>query len=1132
MRSLLGVGLLLVGLLPLRAGAQEIHLSETYTSPNGENKGYFGSAIAEVEDISGDGLPDFLVGSPNESDWGTEAGRAYLIDGATGQVLQTLSSANPEKLGNFGRVVSGVGDVNGDGTSDLLVGAPSESPGDVNEAGRAYLIDGATGEAFRALTSPNSEKLGSYGAAVSGCGDVNGDGTPDLLVGAPNESHGGIDEAGRVYLIDGANGEVLHTITSPNPKEFGDFGRPISEIGDVNGDSTPDLLIGQHESSRAYLIDGTTGEVLQTLTSPSSKYGEYGRVLSGVRDVNGDGTPDLLVGAPSESPGNVDEAGRVYLIDGADGKMLRTLTSPNAENSGSFGSAVAGIWDVSGDGVPDLLVGARNESSSGKEEAGRAYLIDGANGEVLKTLSSPNGNKLGDFGAVVSGLGNVKEDGTLDLLVGAPFEKSDGSPSAGRIYQFNVKRVPLEKAADRLLDERHPQLVEPKGEFETTEAYRKRQQRAKAKKKEILKELRQQRKQRIQKSLTSITLSIQEVGTYNADQEIFPIKIQDTTYEVEIPLDEARSFDENWQDAKVVGYKQLKEDLSGYRPFNLKIVHPVTGSRYPVGPQEEIDRKPVADQKQVDPDALPSTTASVTFTEPSGNDRLDGAETASVQVTVKNEGNGPARQVQANVRPSSHPHLTYPTAVSFGTVKADTSATERIEIQADRTISSRSVDLTFQFEEANGFAPSPVKLQFETQEFIPPELTVADVGINDSNGNGIIEPGELVKVTARIKNESRGRAIGVSAQVNFGENVFATPKTKQAFDLGTLGLGEHQDVKFSLVTNQQAESVPVTVDLTEKYGEFGKQGVKLPLAFDQPTDQITEVQVEGQETEVAVQSGEALSVDVETNIPTTPMDRPDAVAVVMGVRSYSSEGVPNVEYARRDARIMREYLTQTLGFREENTLPRNPDGRMTYAEMRTLIQQKLPSYVKEDSEVFVFYSGHGAPTTGENRQGYLVPSDTDPNFVSDANAYALKDFYTDLSEIGAESVTVVLDACFTGQSGSGEMMIKKASPSVLSVENPFLAIENGTAFLASSTEQVANWYPSKKHGMFTYFFLKGLKGAANQNGDRQLTVAEMEAYLTDADDGVPYYSRRVHQRKQTPQIVAQDKERVLVRYEE
>jgi len=1012
-RSLLGVGLLLAGLLPLRAGAQEVHLSETHTSPNPEVRGAFGGAVVESRDVDDDGTPD------------------------------------------------------------LLVGAPRESPGGTRRAGRAYLINGADGEVLRTFTSPNPEGKGRFGSAVAEVEDIDDDGTPDLLVGASRESPSGARRAGRAYLISGADGEVLRTFTSPNPERKGRFGSAVAEI----------------------------------------------------RDLDDDGTVNLLVGAPRESPGGTRRAGRAYLIDGTDGEILRILSSPNLQEEGRFGAAVAKIGDLGSDGISDLLIGAPDESLGDTKHAGRAYLIDRVDGEILRTLTSPNPEVWGEFGSAVVEVGNSDGNGILGLLVGASDESLEDTNHAGRIYRFGTL-VSTEKKASRLLSKRHPELVKPKGEFETTEAYKKRQQRAQAKKQEILEELRRKRKQKIRSSLTSITLSIQKVGTYNADKEIFPITIQDTTYEVEIPLDEARSFDENWQDAKVVGYKKLKEDLIRYRQFNLKIVHPVTGSRYPIGPQEEID------QKQVNPNKLPSTTASVTFTEPSGNNRLDGPETASVQVTVKNKGNGPARQVRANVQPSSHPHLSYPTSVSFGTVKADTAATERIEIQADRTISSSSVDLTFQFEEANGFAPSPVKLQFETQEFIPPELTVADVGINDSNGNGIIDPGELVEVTARIKNESQGRAKGVSAKVSFGKNVLATTETRQSFDLGDLGPGEHQDIQFSLLTNQQAESVPVTVDLTEKYGEFGKQDVKLPLAFDQPTDQITEVQVEGQETEVAVQSGEALSVDVETNIPTTPMDRPDAVAVVMGVRSYSSEGVPDVKYARRDARVMRQYLTQTLGFREENILPRNPDGRMTYAEMRTLIQQKLPSYVKEGSEIFVFYSGHGAPTTGENRQGYLIPSDTDPNFVSDANAYALKDFYTDLSDVGATSVTVVLDACFTGQAGSGEMMIKKASPAVLSVENPFLAIENGTAFLASSTEQVANWYPEKKHGMFTYFFLKGLKGAANQNGDRQLTVAEMERYLTDADDGVPYYSRRVHQRTQTPQIVARDKERVLVRYGE
>ncbi len=120
--------------------------------------------------------------------------------------------------------------------------------------------------------------------------------------------------------------------------------------------------------------------------------------------------------------------------------------------------------------------------------------------------------------------------------------------------------------------------------------------------------------------------------------------------------------------------------------------------------------------------------------------------------------------------------------------------------------------------------------------------------------------------------------------------ISVTSDTRQSFDLGTLGPGEYQDATFKLVVNQQAESIPVTVDLLEKHGKFGKEGIELPLALDKPTDQITEVQVEDQETDVAMQTGERLSVDVESNIPTTPMDRPDAMAVVIGIQSYASEG--------------------------------------------------------------------------------------------------------------------------------------------------------------------------------------------------------------------------------------------------
>lgn len=276
---------------------------------------------------------------------------------------------------------------------------------------------------------------------------------------------------------------------------------------------------------------------------------------------------------------------------------------------------------------------------------------------------------------------------------------------------------------------------------------------------------------------------------------------------------------------------------------------------------------------------------------------------------------------------------------------------------------------------------------------------------------------------------------------------------------------------------------------------------------------------------------EAAGIDIEQNIPETPVEREDAIAVVIGLQTYASEQVPNVKYADRDASTMREYLTNTLGYREENILPRNPNPRMTSGQMKTLFKQQLPSYVREGTEVFVYYSGHGAPG-GDGEHAYLVPSDADPNYVGEANSYRLDRFREDLSRVAenknVSGLTVVLDACFSGQNKRGDMMIRQASPMVLSVENPLLLQENATVFTAGTDDQVANWYPEMKHGMFTYFFLKALQGAADENGDREITVQEVKNYVQDERDGVPYWSRRLHQREQTPQVSTSAPDRVLV----
>lgn len=267
---------------------------------------------------------------------------------------------------------------------------------------------------------------------------------------------------------------------------------------------------------------------------------------------------------------------------------------------------------------------------------------------------------------------------------------------------------------------------------------------------------------------------------------------------------------------------------------------------------------------------------------------------------------------------------------------------------------------------------------------------------------------------------------------------------------------------------------------------------------------------------------------LDTEIPKTDMDRPDDVAVVIGVKEYEHTDIPDVDYAVRDAEIMKRYLTRTLGFHDDNVIfVENASGSALERIFGTASdpQGQLHNWVKDDkSDVFVYYSGHGAPDP-ESEQAYLVASDTDPSYLS-LNGYAVNQLYANLAKLPAKSVTVVLESCFSGVSEAGQV-VQEVSPAVLNVENPMVGMENGLAITAGAADQVSSWYSEKKHGLFTYFFLKGLRGAADEDDDKAVTAGELDAYLTEQ---VPYQAARQHNRKQTPQVVGPNKDRVLVRY--
>ena len=258
-------------------------------------------------------------------------------------------------------------------------------------------------------------------------------------------------------------------------------------------------------------------------------------------------------------------------------------------------------------------------------------------------------------------------------------------------------------------------------------------------------------------------------------------------------------------------------------------------------------------------------------------------------------------------------------------------------------------------------------------------------------------------------------------------------------------------------------------------------------------------------------------VAAEPEIPPAVDRRPDAVAVVIGNRSYRHRDVPPVEYAKRDAEAVRRHLVQGFGYDSANVI---------FVEDATLSdfhqifgapgrpKGKLFDWVKPGrSDVFVYYTGHGAPDL-QTQGAYFVPSDADPNYIANGG-YALDLFWANLAEVPAKSITVVLDACFSGNSEKG-FLLTNVSPALIKVKRQLAGPAGSVVMTSAAPDQVSSWYPEKQHSLFTYWWLEGIRGGADADGDGAVTVGEMQAYL---GENVTYQARRLSGREQKPVVV-------------
>jgi len=527
----------------------------------------------------------------------------------------------------------------------------------------------------------------------------------------------------------------------------------------------------------------------------------------------------------------------------------------------------------------------------------------------------------------------------------------------------------------------------------------------------------------------------------------------------------------------------------------------------------------------------PNLTATVSFSEPSGNNILDAEETGKLIITVQNTGKGDGFDVKADIALDRAINGLYiPASVTIGTIPAGKTIRQEIPVRASEALPTGDVRVNIDIKEANGFDPDPLRIAFKTKAFEPPKLVVADVGIDDQNKNSRIEPMEIVEVTARIQNIGHGTAKGVSVDIETGKNVFIAGDSITHFDLGYIPGGRFKDIKFMFYTNKKiknGEKIPITIRINEERPQFSIAHAT-GFVMDAPQRRTHEIVIKGEDApraDIALATG--LSVDVDMKIPEGKNAGPFDVAVIIGNKNYKAiPGVPDIDYADRDARIMKEYLQRTFGFKPENIIYAED---ATFAKFNEIFgsernpRGRLYNFIKENvSEVFIYYVGHGAPDI-DTKDAYFVPVDANPQFIT-SNGYRLETFYNNLSRLPAKRITVVLDACFSGNSGKG-LIFKNISPLVRQVKKDIKTPVNAVIMTSAAMDQVSTWYPEKRHSLFTYYFLKGIQGDADANKDSIITVHEMKTYL---NEHVPYMARRLNNIEQKPGVTGDDKA-VLVR---
>lgn len=477
----------------------------------------------------------------------------------------------------------------------------------------------------------------------------------------------------------------------------------------------------------------------------------------------------------------------------------------------------------------------------------------------------------------------------------------------------------------------------------------------------------------------------------------------------------------------------------------------------------------------------------------------------TLNISIRNVGPGAAEK--AYIQLSGYTEgLNYPAKTPIPTINAyNNTQTVSIPLNGSVSIKDATANLKVEVIEPEFNVKIPGKsVTFQTKSMLRPQLILAQYALKESQSsspNKKVDINEIIDLTFSIQNIGQGNANDIKVHVNnyqAGVTFLGVVENGQVLNkklsLEKLEAGKYQTLthRYFINSDFKDQQIVFTIDCEEQTGNFGFKENKAfainTTLKEEGYIRVINPEQENGDRKVVIEEVPPLSVDVDVNIPTSPLKKTQTYALIIGNEDYQSKqrdlnSEQNVPFAENDARIFSQYCEKVLGVpAKQIKLLLNATAAEIYQGLAWI--SNLAEIEGPNAELIFYYSGHGLPDE-QSKDPYIVPVDVSGNNL--AYAVKLTDVYNKLSNHPTAKTTVFLDACFSGGGRNASLVNSRG---VRIKAKPAYLKNNLVVFASSSGEESSSAMPEKQHGFFTYFVLKKL-----QETKGSLTYGELSDYL-------------------------------------